>query len=77
MTKNEISAAKAALRTTKPASSGFSNWMLEKEFEMRKAKQDHEAKRIVMFAQMLADGYTIPEKYMASVDAYLSNLKPE
>ena len=75
---NKIAAARKSLANNKPSGpSGFAGYMARKEIEARKAKQDYQAMRVIMFAEMLMDGYDIPDSMKPSVDAYLTAMTPK
>lgn len=70
----KIAAARQSLANNKPSGpSGFAGYLARKEIEARKVRQDYQAMRVIMFAEMLMDGYAIPDSMKPSVDAYLAS----
>jgi hypothetical protein len=74
-TAQQIAAARKALRTETTSSSTTADWLVKKEMELRKAQQDHQAKRLLMFVDLYMEGYNIPDAWKERVDAHLASMQ--
>jgi hypothetical protein len=75
-TAQQIAAARKALKV-ETTSSTKADWLVKKEMELRKASQDHQAKRLLMFVDLYMEGYNIPDSWKDKVDAHLASMQPK
>jgi hypothetical protein len=73
-TQAQIAAARKSLASN-DASVANENWLIKKEAELRKAQQDHQSKRLLMFVDLYMEGYNVPDSWRPKVDAFLASMQ--